>query len=179
MAVDKAKQNHIKLTNMLRELEIIHDERVPGASKVILPFYVDIKKAYGDSSIRQKIATEIWQLMDEKPNCIAASGYGGVPLATTISDLYGIKLSMIRDTPKDHGLGGFIDGYVPGIKDDVAIVDDVTTTGGSLKKVYAVIKGTGAKITGFYVAVRRTDITAEISINGFKVHYLLVPDQLF
>ena len=108
MTVEKDKQGHSELIGMLRELKIIHDERVSGASGLELPFYVDIKKAYGIRSIRQKIASEIWQLMERKPSCIAASGYGGVPLATTISDLYGVKLSLVRDTPKDHGLGGLI-----------------------------------------------------------------------
>ena len=67
---------------------------------------------------------------------------------------------------------------MPGINDYVAIVDDVKTTGGNLRKIYAIIEGTGAKIIGLYVVVKRTDITAEVSINGLKVNYLLVPDQL-
>ena len=178
MTVDKAKQSHTELVGMLRKLGTIRNERVSGVSGVELPFYVDIKRAYSDSSVRQKIASEIWQLMETKPNCIAASGYGGIPLATTISDMYGIKLSMVRDAPKNHGLGGLIDGYVPGINDNVAIVDDVLTTGSSIRKVYAAIERTGAKVIGLYAVVKRTDINAEVSISGLKVDYLLVPDQL-
>ena len=75
-------------------------------------------------------------------------------------------------------MGGLVDGYVPGIGDNVAIIDDVLTTGGSIRKMYAVIESTGAKIVGLYAVVKRTEVTAEVLINGLRVNYLLAPNQL-
>ena len=160
-----------ELLSKLMALDIV----VPGEVKLShagsSDFYIDVKKALGYPEISDLIRDELWGKMQRKPTCIAASGYGGIVLATKITDKYRttnnqrIKLTLVRDNPKKHGLNKLVEGYVPTKDDVVAIVDDVLTTGRSIKNVRETLAETGAKITGAYVVVKRGE--AQMSLPAF------------
>ncbi len=143
------------LIEKLNQLNILERQRVILKSKKGSDFYIDIKKAYGYPDILNEITGKLYILIPKEANCIAASDYGGLPIAAAISSTYGLNLILIRNKRKNYGLNRLIDGYIPNRKDKVAIVDDVITTGSSLKKIIQVIKPTKAKILGCYVVVNR------------------------
>ncbi len=118
-------------------------------------FYLDIKRAYGNPLITRQIAKIMVRHLSPDTTFVAASGYGGLPLGAKVSDLTGLPLGMIRDKEKGHGKGGLIDGFVPGKEDRGIIVDDVLTTGGSIRKARQVITGFGAGIPNCFVVVDR------------------------
>jgi len=103
---------------------------------------------------------------------VAAAGYGGVPLATSISLNHGLKLTLVRETEKNHGKGGMLDGYVPNKEDKIAVVDDVFTSGSSILKIVSAL-GPEINVSGCYVVVKRGD--ADI---GREVKHLVTVDQL-
>lgn len=162
------------LARRFKQLNIVHREMVILSSGKTSNFYVDVKKAYGNPEARAVMRDAIWEQMDKRTTCVAGAGYGGIPLATSLSDHYNLKLTMVRDTPKQHGLGGWIDGYVPTEEDLVSIVDDVFTTGGSLRKTVGLIEPTRAIILGAHVVVKRGE--GELSV---PLSYLLIPEDLF
>ena|ERR1700741_1310777 len=94
------------LSQQLRQAEIISFEPVNLRAGEASDFYADIKKAYGNSELRKAMAEATLENIDPSTTCIAAAGYGGLPLAVTISDLSGLPLTMVRDTAKNHGRGG-------------------------------------------------------------------------
>ena len=143
------------LIKKLNQIGVLERQKVILKSKKTSHFYIDIKKAYGFSEILNEITDRLYVLIPKEANCIAASDYGGLPIATSISSKYGLNLTLIRNKKKNHGLNKLIDGYIPNPKDKVIIVDDVMTTGSSLKKIIRVIKPTKAKILGCYVVVNR------------------------
>ncbi|MBU0907356.1 MAG: hypothetical protein KKE05_04345, partial [Nanoarchaeota archaeon] len=153
-----------ELIRVLRELDVVYREPVKGVSGKHLDYYVDIKKAYGNPRALHLISELIWGMLDKSTTCIAAMGYGGLSPPSVISAKYGLHLVMVRDSPKQHGRGGFIDGYVPALGDSVVIFDDVFTTGGSLKKVLGVIGQTEAKILGSYVVVKRGEGNVDVPL---------------
>ena len=136
-------------------------------------FYVDVKKAYGEHEILHYLAIAMSKIINSDVTCVATKGYGGLPLATTVSQIMKIHLSMVRDEIKEHGLGKLIVGYTPNADDRVVIVDDVMTSGGSLNEVADAIEKTGASILGAYVVVKRSDINMR-----FPVKYLVHADDL-
>ncbi|MBI2447969.1 hypothetical protein HYV44_00210 [Candidatus Microgenomates bacterium] len=146
-----------ELIKKLQELDIIYQNPVNLKNAGMADFYVDIKKAYGDPGALNMMADEVWKRIDQSITSIVAGGYGGLPLATTLSFKHKIHLTLVRDKPKEHGKNNWIDGYIPNEKDKVAIVDDVFTTGGSLKKMIEIVEPTGAEIVGCYVVVKRGD----------------------
>jgi orotate phosphoribosyltransferase len=144
-----------QLLKELKEMGIIYKEPVELKHGGQSEFYVDIKKAYGDYSVVEAIADEIKSFIPDNTTCIAASGYGGIRLAGRLCDDHYYMLAMVRDKPKEHGKPGFIDGYEPGAGDSVYIVDDVFTTGKSLRAMVRAVVPTGATILGCGVVVKR------------------------
>lgn len=109
----------------------------------------------------------------------------GIPLATGITLKTGIPFAVIRK--RRYGLDGevaldqqtgyskspmYINGVSPG--DRVAVIDDVISTGGTLKAIVAALRGMGAEVTEV-VAVysKQPDISGLSGELGVPVRYLL------
>ncbi|MEK6757533.1 MAG: phosphoribosyltransferase family protein [Nanoarchaeota archaeon] len=137
-------------------------------------YYINIKKAYGYPEIKAELGDWIYSIIPKPITCIACSGHGGIPLADYISSKYGIKLSMVRDKSKEHGLENLIDGYVPNEKDIVGIVDDVFSTGSSLRETIKNIGSTKAKIVGCYVVVKRGKGILPVELKYLLTHKNLI-----
>ena len=97
----------------------------------------------------------------------------GIPLATAVSLDMNIPFTIIRK--RKYGLPGEVcveqqtgystsKLYVNGLKkgDDVVIVDDVLSTGGTLKAVLSVLKDIGVNVKGVIVAVDKGECAEEI-----------------
>lgn len=169
-----------RLAKMLRELGdvVTYDPggRIELAHGGFSDFYVDVKKTYGYPEVRHAILRMLVRNILEnigRPDFVAVAGYGGLPLGTLISEKFGIKLSMVRDKEKDHGRGGLIDGYVPKAGEVGIAVDDVLTTGKSLKDIASVIRRTRARIVNFQVVVKREDPKL-----NFDVGFLLTAEDI-
>ncbi|MBX4189869.1 hypothetical protein KW791_01045, partial [Candidatus Parcubacteria bacterium] len=161
-----------ELIEKLRALGVVKKGEVQlkfgGASSV----YIDIKKAYGHPEALRLIGKYMQQNIPKKTTCIAASGYGGLPLATYLSSKNNLKLTLVREKPKNHGTSAWIDGYIPNTQDDVLIVDDVITTGKGVKQTMKVLKSAKAKVIGCSVLVKRTDVSLKIPLK----HILTLKD---
>jgi orotate phosphoribosyltransferase len=166
-----------ELVRKLKEIpDIIYKDPdgkpIESKAGLALDYYVDIKKAYGYHEVLDLISHYIFTHIPGGTTCIAAAGYGGLPPAAVIATEYNLKLTMIRDKPKQHGKGGLIDGYVPTPADKVAVIDDVFTTGKNMRIVTEVLKPTGAQILGYVVVVKRSEGNME------GLDYLLEPRDL-
>ena len=98
----------------------------------------------------------------------------GIPLATALSLDMDIPFTIIRK--RKYGLEGEISVdqvtgysksklYINGLKkgDNVIIVDDLISTGGTLKAVLSGLKQIGVNVKGVVVAVDKGDFAKEIS----------------
>ena len=152
-----------KIIKRFGEIGIIYKEPVKLRSGLISNFYCDIKKAFGYPDILNALAEEIGKKLPKSITCVAASGYGGLPLVAVISLKFNKKFIAVRNSPKKHGKGGIIDGYIPTNKDSIIIIDDVLTTGSSIKTTLAGLKNIKAKINGAIVVVKRGEAKLPIS----------------
>ncbi len=152
------------LIQKLKQAQIVYNGQVDLKHAGTSQYYIDIKKTYGDPETLFLLCKYLWEKIPQETTCFAASGYGGIPLATRMSGLYTRRLTLVRDEPKQYGLGGWIDGYLPTGKDKIAIVDDVCTTGSSLRKMMEALRPTGAEILGCYVIVKRGDVNLEVPL---------------
>ena len=121
--------------------------------------YFDIKKGLGNPEILTEIADRMYRKIGSTPiTFVAGSGLGGIPIATAISILYPLKLTLVRNELKNHGTLQLIEGYRPNPDDLGMIADDVFTTGGSLKETANIlIRETSARIHACYVVLKRTN----------------------
>jgi orotate phosphoribosyltransferase len=110
-------------------------------------YYVDIKQAIGDPDRLNHIGNEIWlETLSQgiKFDAVACVELGGVPIGVMVSHISGKPLIIIRKEIKDHGIKNRIIGDAKGMR--VLLVEDVTTTGGTVIKAINTLHDAGAKV---------------------------------
>lgn len=142
-----------QILTRLTEINIIYREPVKKFWVTKDSFYCNIKKACGYPDILNALADLIGDKLKEEENCIAVSGYGGLPLGSVVASRFNRKLSTIRKTEKKSGPRGLIDGYIPTENDVVIILDDVLATGDSIQPVIKSLQATKAKLSRTVVVV--------------------------
>jgi orotate phosphoribosyltransferase len=162
------------LADKLKNHKVILYEPVTLRGGTVSQYYADIKKAYGDPVLLDELAQTTVKNLDTQTTCLAASGYGGIPLGVAASRISGLPLAMVRDTQKNHGKQGLIDGYVPSSGDNVSVLDDVFTSGSSLTQTISTLESTGAQIIKCHVILARGK-TEEFT---YPISYLLSADEL-
>lgn len=153
---------HPELLQKLRDIGVVSHQQVTLRSGVTSDVYCDMRRAYGDPEILNALADAIGEKLSADVTCIAASGYGGLPLGAVVASRFGKKFVAVRDSVKDHGTGSLIHGHIPTIDDAVVIIDDILTTGSSIRKTLEGLSVTPAKVVGAIVCVKRGD--AELGV---------------
>ena len=124
-------------------------------------FYIDIKKASTDPRSLKIIACRIGELVRDhaarnpgKKLIIGGVELGGVPIATAVSLETELPLLIIRKAVKDYGTKS---QYVGEMDPDAEIImmEDVTTSGGSVKKAIETIRKDGGRVDCVIVIVDR------------------------
>ncbi|MCM1988050.1 hypoxanthine/guanine phosphoribosyltransferase [Methanococcoides seepicolus] len=111
----------------------------------------------------------------------------GIPLATVLSMKTGKPMSIVRK--RQYGLEGEVvlsqstgyskgELYINGVNkgENILVVDDVISTGGTLKALLPALEKMGAEICNVIVVISRGDGAAEISDMGYKVETLVKID---
>ncbi|TQD25242.1 orotate phosphoribosyltransferase [Methanolobus vulcani] len=135
-------------------------------------YYIDIKKASTDPKTLKVIAKEAGKVI----KCLdidAVGGVvlGGVPLATAVSMETELPLILIRKSEKEYGTGGrFVGDFQEGSK--ILLLEDVTTSGGSVMDAIVAIREAGAVVDRVITVVDR-ESGAEKSLSDIGVK--LVP----
>ena len=161
-----------ELAKKLLDCGIIHEGKVTFRSGKKADFYIDLKKIYGYPELLAVLVSEMSNLVSKEATCIATIGQGGIPLAVLLSQKLNLKLALVRDKPRKHGTKKTIDGYIPSRKDRVVIVDDVFTTGSSIKDIIKHLGPTKCKIVSAAVVVKRGEGRVGLPL----VHLLTLKD---
>ncbi len=159
-----------KLIKLLKENDVIKFGNFTLSSGKQSDYYVDMKKAITEPEILDTVAHMITDsIKDEKIDKIAGPALGAVPIATATSLISKKPMLMIRKEKKSYGTSKQIEGeLVKG--DEVIIVEDVTTTGGSLIKAIDVIEDNGGIIKKAFVIVDREE-GAKISFEKRNISF--------
>lgn len=103
---------------------------------------------------------------------IAGPELGGVPLVTAVSLRTGIPSAYIRKGEKHYGTQARIEGTIDK-GDRVAIVEDVTTTGGTILETAEVIEEIGGIAERLIVVVdRNAEAVENVHEAGYELEYL-------
>lgn len=108
----------------------------------------------------------------------------GIPLASVISIKTGIPFSVIRK--REYGLPGEIPihshtgynsrmMYINGVKegDTAVIVDDMISTGGTMRKIVSALISNGVKVNEVGIVFSKAEDLSAISIPGINVKTLV------
>lgn len=122
--------------------------------------YFDGKRLTLDREGADLIACEVLdRLAGTDADAVGGLAMGAVPIVSAIAVVGNrtgspIRSFYVRDTPKEHGTKRQIEGqFVEGSK--VAIVDDVITTGGSVRRAIEAVEAAKCEVVRIVVVVDR------------------------
>lgn len=130
-------------------------------------FYLNL--VYDSAGVSNKAditdkSEETEKAVKSKFNVLFGPSYKGVPLATVVSAKLAdkgvnVNFSYDRKERKDHGDAKDILGYCPVDGDKIAIIEDVTTAGTSVRGVLSLLESSGinAEVTALYIAIDRME----------------------
>ena len=144
--------------------------------------YVDIKSALTSPGVLSAVALEIAGRGSFE--VVAGVAVGGVPVAVAVSLAAERPYAIVRREEKGHGTGGRIVGEVAGRS--TLLVEDVTTSGGSVLSAIRILSEAGAKVGTVITIVDREEGAAEALASGgvalvslVTLEELLAEDELF
>ena len=168
------------LIKILKENKVFEKGHFVLASGKESDYYVNMKKAITNPEILKTIAELISEKIEgENIDKIAGPALGAVPIAVASSLNTKIPLLMIRKEKKGYGTSKQIEGEL-NTGDNVIVVEDVTTTGGSLLKAIKVIKDNGGIVKRAFVVVDREEGASDAFENeGIKLEPLISVSEFF
>jgi len=151
-----------RLLEILRE-KSYEEREVTLTSGLKSTFYVDGKQTTLDPEGAYLVGRVIYRMVKDKVQAIGGPTLGADPIVTSVAvasfiDGTPITAFIIRKEPKKHGKGLWIEGdkaLEPGT--NVAIVEDVVTTGGSLLKAIKIAEDHGLNVVQTIVLVDRQE----------------------
>ena len=168
------------LIELLKENEVFLEGDFTLSSGKKSSYYINMKKAITDPEILSTISMLITQkIADENIDKVAGPALGAVPIATAVSLESKLPLLMIRKEKKGYGTSKLIEGEL-NEGDNVIVVEDVSTTGGSLLKAIKAIQDNGGNVKRAFVVVDRQEgAIEEFDKAGIKLEPLITVNEFF
>lgn len=171
-----------QLRDLIRDLAVVHG-RVTLASGREADYYVDLRRVTLHHRAAPLIGHVLLDRLEEVglgPGEIDATGgltLGADPVATSLlhaAASRGLDLDafVVRKEAKAHGMQRRIEGPdIAGRR--VVVVEDTSTTGGSVATAVEAVRAAGAEVRGVAVLVDRdTGAREKIEALGVPYHYL-------
>lgn len=168
------------LINLLKDNDVFLEGDFTLSSGKKSNYYINMKKAITEPEILSAISKLITSRLDlEEVDKVAGPALGAVPIATAVSLESRIPLLMIRKEKKGYGTSKLIEGEL-NEGDNVIVVEDVSTTGGSLLKAIKAINDNGGNVTRAFVVVDRQEGAIEaFEKEGIELEPLINVNEFF
>jgi len=147
------------------------------------PYYIDLRLVPSFPDALQRVCDFYLSLIrgdlgTEGFDRVAGIPTAGIPFASIIAYRLQKPFLYVRPTRRLHGRERRIEGVVmPG--DRILLIDDLITTGHSLRRSAAAIRAEGGLVTDAVVLLDREEGGRErLAKEGVKVHWLLKMDEV-
>jgi len=158
-----------ELIQLLKDCGAIKFGRFVLTSGAISDYYIDIKKASTDPKTL-KIIAESMSTYAQSYDLLAGMELGAVPLVVALSLETEIPYVIIRKEKRGHGTGKQIEGG--DVKDkNVLVIEDVTTSGGSVVKTIQILRENNAEVDKVLVVVDR-ESGAKEKLQNMEVRFV-------
>jgi len=114
------------------------------------PIYCDNRKVLSYPKVRTYIRQVFVDTITEKygkPDVIAGVATGGIAIGALIAEQMGLPFIYVRSSAKAHGMQNQIEGYYENGQ-NVLVVEDLISSGGSSLKAVAALRAGGLKVKG-------------------------------
>ncbi|OPX58853.1 MAG: Hypoxanthine/guanine phosphoribosyltransferase [Methanomassiliicoccales archaeon PtaB.Bin215] len=138
-----------------------------------------------DPQVLDEVLNSIYDIMDLDVDYLVGAEAMAIPLIVPLSLMTGIPYNVVRK--RKYGLPGEVsvkqttgysekELYINGLRkgDRVMVLDDVVSTGGTLRAIVLALKGMGVEVRDVIVVVKKTDKLDELEREiGQKVRTLV------
>jgi uridine monophosphate synthetase len=143
------------------------------------PIYVDLRQLVSHPSLLAEVASAYVAVL--KPlqfDRLAALPYAALPIGTAISLKTGWPMIYPRKESKEYGTRAEIEGgFVAG--EQVVVIDDLTTTGGSKFEAIEKLKNGGLQARDVVVLIdRESGASQALAQQGYRLHAVFTLTQL-
>lgn len=146
------------------------------------PYYVDLRLVPSYPELFEKLADIctkiILEEIDEQFDRIAGVPTSGLPFAALVAHKTGLPLIYTRKKKKAHGTKKAIEGVLEN-GEKVLIIDDLSTTGGSVENATEMVRNGGGIVNHATVILDREEGAREaLEANGIQLHFCLEISEL-
>jgi len=139
-------------------------------------YYVNMKAALAEPRLLKLVALALRARLPPQAGCLAGMELGAVPIAVAVALEAQLPYAMVRKAKRTHGTGSRVEGA---LSQEVVIVEDVATSGGSLIETLDVLESLEADVLACFVVVDREEGAAEVlSKRGHTLQALLTISQI-
>jgi orotate phosphoribosyltransferase len=164
-----------RIAELLREHGAVEYGDFVLASGARSPYYIDVKSAITSPDVLVAIGEEISRL--EPFDVVAGVAVGGIPLAVSVSIASGKPYAIVRESEKAHGKSGRVIGNVTGRA--VLLVEDVTTSGGSVLAGVEALRAAGGVVrTVVTIVDRQAGAGGRLEQAGVRLRALSTAEEL-
>lgn len=172
-----------QLANHLLQIGAVHlrpNDPFTWTSGIRSPIYCDNRLTLSFPIVRRKIAIGLEELINANfPNVevIAGTATAGIPHAAWVSDNLNLPMVYVRGKAKEHGKGNQIEGQIKAGQ-NVVIVEDLISTGGSVITTAEALEQVGANVLGI-VAIFTYDLEkGKKQLKDAGLSYYTITDYL-
>ena len=141
-------------------------------------YYLDKYLFSTQPDILESLGKLFAERLGDGVNKLAGAELGGIPLVTVASLASGLPCVFIRNQKKDYGTAKQLEGNL-GEGDQVALLEDVCTTGDQILEAAKVIEAQGAKISKIIGTIDREEGAREnIEDAGYTFEALFTKTDL-
>lgn len=149
-------------------------------------YYIDCRLTTMSAEGQRLVGELGWKAIQQaewRPRAVGGLTMGADPVAYAVAAAsFGTSLAVdafsVRKEAKAHGTGRVIEGCFT-VGDDVVIVEDVITTGGSAQRAIAAVEAAGGQVLGVLAVVDREEGgRARLEGEGRKVVALVGAGEL-
>ncbi len=147
------------------------------ASGATSDVYIDVKRAWPDPARLEVLARALAAHVGETDR-LGGMELGAVPLVVATALLVRRPYVVLRKATKEHGTRQAFEGEIrPG--DRVLLIEDVSTTGGSMAKSVEIVRAAGGRVERALVVVDREEgATERLGSIGVSLTALLTFSEL-
>ena len=140
--------------------------------------YCDLRKVISYPKLKKVLCYELSKLINNMENTVIAGiPMGGIPYATTMSDMNNIPMIIIRNSRKVYGMMNLIEGDLQ--NREVILIEDVVTSGGSVLEIIDSLENEHVIIKQIIVILdREAGGMKKISDRGYNIKSLFKLSEL-